>query len=98
MNKRLFLRLACSATACPLLMLLAYEMDGTRLEWVAAPFSAPGLWFANLLYSGGIHSGQGEQYLQVAFLLNFAFIWIALLVALRFAERFLARRMRSAAN
>ncbi len=72
-------------------------MDGTKLEWLAAPFSAPGLLIATIFYAGGIRSAQPEQYLQVAFLLNFVFIWIALLVALRLAGGFIAQQKHNAA-
>ena len=98
MNKRLFARLAWTAIASPLLMMLAYEMNGTGFAWLAVPFYEPGLFIAGMVFPGGVHSGRAELYIQVAFGLNFVFIWIVLLVVLRLLEKFIAQGRTKAAN
>lgn len=92
MNKRHFARLACTAIAAPLLMMLAYEMDGTGFGWLALPFYAPGLLIAGLVVPAGAASGGLPVSLQVAFALNFVFIWIMLLVAVTLVQRSIMRR------
>jgi len=78
MTKRLFARLAWTGIGSPLLMLLAFEMNGTRLEWIAAPLYAPGLLIAPMISRLGGQAGNIETDLQIAFGLNFVFIWIEL--------------------
>jgi len=89
MKKRFFITLAWTGIASPLLMLLAYELDGTRYSWFAAPFYAPGLLVAALILRLAGQLGNPELYLQVAFGLNFVFIWILLLALLKLLERFI---------
>jgi hypothetical protein len=93
--KRLIAQLATTAIASPILMLLAYEAGRSRLEWLQAPFTAPGLWVADMVFQGGDHS---LLFLQTAFALNFVFIWIALLLALKLIERSINRSKLKAAN
>jgi chromate transport protein ChrA len=91
MKKRFFITLAWTGIASPLLMLLAYELDGTRFSWFAAPFYAPGLLVAALLLQLAGQVANTDLYLQVAFFLNFVFIWILLLAILKLLERFIYR-------
>jgi hypothetical protein len=98
MNKRLFARLAWTGIASPLLMMLAYEMDGSRFSWFAVPFYAPGLLTAAVVFRMGGHAGSPESYLAVAFGLNFIFIWIMLLVILKLVERLFLRLKVKAAH
>jgi hypothetical protein len=96
MRKRLFARLAWTGIASPLLMLLAYELDGTKLEWLALPFYAPGLVIAKTFVPGGAQPGHIPRYIQVAFGLNFVFIWIFLLVVAKLLEDYLQKRRENA--
>jgi len=98
MKKRFFARLACTGIAAPLLMLLAFEMDGSGFAWLAAPFYAPGLMIAPLVSRLAGQAGNLEIDLKVAFGLNFVFIWIALLLVLNLVERFVARSRAKAAH
>ena len=98
MKKRFFITLAWTVIASPLLMLLAYELDGTRFSWFAAPFYAPGLMIAPLVSRLAGQAGNLEIDLKVAFGLNFVFIWIALLLVLNLVERFVARSRAKAAH
>ncbi len=98
MKKRLFARLAWTGIASPLLMLLAFEMNGTRFDWLAAPLYAPGLMIAPMISRLGGHAGNLEIDLQIAFGLNFVFIWIALILVLGLVERLIARSRLKAAQ
>jgi chromate transport protein ChrA len=98
MRKRFFARLACTGIASPLLMLLAYEMGGTGFAWLAAPLYAPGLMIAPLVARMAGQAGNLEIDLQIAFGLNFVFIWIALLLVLNLVERLVARFRAKAAH
>jgi hypothetical protein len=92
MKKRLIARLAWTATASPLLMMLAYELVGTRFEALALPFSAPGLMVASAILRLAGQAGNAELHIQVAFGLNFVFIWIAVLIVVEWIERFMPRK------
>jgi len=92
MKQRFIIQLIWTAIAAPLLMLGAFELDGTWMSWLAAPFSAPGLAVAGVLLQGNVHGAQAEQYLTLAFGLNFVFIWILLLALLKLLGRFIAQR------
>jgi chromate transport protein ChrA len=99
MKKRFFITLAWTGIASPLLMLLAYELDGTRFSWFAAPFYAPGLLIAALFLRLAGQVSNPELFLQVAFVLNFFFIWILLLAILKLLERLIYRlRARQRSN
>ena len=91
MKKRFFITLAWTGIASPLLMLLAYELDGTRFSWFAAPFYAPGLLIAASVLRLARYSGGSDLYLQIAFGLNYLFIWVMLLVVLKLLERLINR-------
>jgi hypothetical protein len=92
MKKHFFARLACTGIASPLLMLLAFELNGSRLEWLAAPFYAPGLMIAPLISRLGGHAGNLEMDLRIAFGLNFVFVWIMLLAVLKLLEVFWSQK------
>ncbi|MDR3726419.1 MAG: hypothetical protein P4K86_05195 [Terracidiphilus sp.] len=98
MRKRFFARLAWTGIASPLLMLLAYELDQTRFSWFAAPFYAPGLLIAAPILRLAGHAGNTDLYLQIAFGLNFVFIWVMLLVILKLLERLINRLRVKAAR
>jgi hypothetical protein len=98
MKKRFFARLACTGIASPLLMLLGIEMDGTGFAWLTAPIYAPGLMIAPLVSRLAGHAGSLEIDLQVAFGLNFVFIWIALLLVLNLVEGIITRLKAKAAD
>jgi chromate transport protein ChrA len=72
-------------------MLLAYELDGTKFSWFAAPFYAPGLLIAASVLRLARYSGNSDLYLQIAFGLNYLFIWVMLLVVLKLLERLINR-------
>ena len=92
MKQRFIIQLIWTAIAAPLLMLGAFELDGTGMSWLGGPFSAPGLAVAGVLLHGEFHGGQAERYLTLAFSLNFVFIWILLLALLKVLGRFIAQR------
>jgi hypothetical protein len=98
MKKSFFARLAWTGIASPLLMLLAYEMDQTKFSWFAAPFYAPGLLIAAAVLRLGGHLGNTDLYLQIAFVLNFVFIWVMLLVILKLLEKLINRLRVKAAH
>jgi chromate transport protein ChrA len=98
MKKSFFARLAWTGIASPLLMLLAYELDGTKFSWFAAPFYAPGLLIAAAVLRLSRYSGSSDLYLQIAFGLNFVFIWVMLLVILKLLERLINRLRVKAAH
>ena len=98
MKPRFFARLAWTGIASPLLMLLAYELDGTKFSWFAAPFYAPGLLIAASVLRLARYSGNSDLYLQIAFGLNYLFIWVMLLVLLKLLERLINRLRVKAAH
>jgi hypothetical protein len=87
-TKRLFSELALTGIASVLLNLLAFEADGTKFEWLAILFYCPGLWVADKVFHMGNHS---LQFLQVAIVLNFVFIWIIMLLVMKLVEKFVTR-------
>ena len=73
-------------------MLLTWDAFGTRMEWLAVPFYAPGLMIANLFFADGFHSAG---FLQVVFGLNFVFIWILFLALVKLLKRLFASKVQS---
>ena len=56
------------------------------------PFYAPGLLIARIVFPDGFHSAG---FLQVAFGLNFVFIWILLLALVKLLQRFSASKSQA---
>jgi len=94
-TKRLFAQLAMTAIASSLLMMLAYEVDGTKCEWLAIPIYGPGFFAAAMVFPGGAHA---EGFVRVALGMGLAFNWIILLLVVKLVEIFITRLKRKAAN
>jgi hypothetical protein len=83
MSKHRFAEMSWTAVASTIVMLIAWDAFGTRLEWLAMPLYAPGLLIARIVLPEGFHSAG---FLQVSFGLNFVFIWILLLAVLKLVK------------
>jgi hypothetical protein len=92
MSKHRFAEMAWTAVASTILMLLAWDAFGTGMEWLAMPLYAPGFLIAGIFFPDGFHSAG---FLQVAFGLNFVFIWILLLAMVKLLHRFFSSKAKS---
>ena len=81
------IQLIWTAMAASFLMLAAFALSTTHVAWLGAPFYAPGLLIASIFVHGNAGLGDLSEYLQVAFVLNFLFIWIFLLAVSTVVEQ-----------
>jgi len=79
MKTRKVIQLIWTAMAAAFLMLAAFALSATKVAWLGAPFYAPGLLIASICVRGNAGLGDLSEFLQVAFALNFLFVWIFLL-------------------
>ena len=92
MNRRLVARIACTALLSPLLMILSHELYGKGFRWLSIPFWAPGVFVVTRLLPQGIYAAHRALYMQAAVLLNFVFIWIALMFLSGWLEKSFTRK------
>jgi hypothetical protein len=99
MMKRLLVKVVSTAVASWLLILVAGEMVGTKMgPLVIQLFFAPGFVVAAKVFPSAYYGNRGGHMPNVGLglILDFVFIWVALLIVLKLLEKFIDQRREHA--
>jgi hypothetical protein len=77
------------------LVSLSAVLGESKFGWLGLPFWAPGFFAAGIVFPQGIEGKYAILYLTLVCILNFIFTWFAVLILLKMAPRFFARRRES---
>jgi uncharacterized membrane protein HdeD (DUF308 family) len=90
-----WVRFAWTGVVAILWSLLPWATDGTRFEWLAVPFLAPGFMVAAVVFRVSLHD-SGWYILPLVGTLNFIFGWIVLFAIVKLIEKLIERKKREA--
>jgi hypothetical protein len=96
MKMHRLLIIAFTGIASPLLLLIALFDDGKRLGWLNPLLFGPGRFVAGMFDSNATPFQHSRLYFQIAFAMDFLFLWLALVIVALLLVKLITRRKQYA--